>query len=570
MDSRLTLAIFNWLFLFGLSLFLMLWRKPLSSKDWTAGRVGYFLLLASALVVWKWRSICYEGEINVDESSYIAAAQRFCVDWMPWRSVDMGSTGPLSVWLYAWAPVLGVKMGYSNLRLMGAALQLLTLGGMFAAVDRTVGRRFAFLLTLFPASVFLFSMNMDFVTFSMEIIPSCILAWLVFFIFKEGETGLSVSEGNPGVPWGMFWIGLLGGALPFTKIQTSLMGLYLTGGFVFLKWMQCRAEGKLRQLVRPLCFLAAGGLTPALFILLPVVMSGVWPVFWHLYISTNLAYKASQSGGNALHFLYNGCADFGTHGFWALVLSVAGIGWAVFKAKAVDWKGWIPVALLLLGFDFVALYSVLRSGFYFPHYLILLMVPLAATMTWCLSLVFRYSKAATATPADAAPAGLGMVASILGTGLIAQGITFMNESSKMPMFLRDWGQATHPLVPVLNKYAQPGDMMAIWGWANKLHVYTGLLPATREAAVGAVADPNPINDKQREWFMQDLKAYKPKIFLDAIDEFRWPTWPAGTMARHFGWLELSNYIRTEYHLVADVPTGPGKLPALVYVRNEDK
>jgi hypothetical protein len=146
----------------------------------------------------------------------------------------------------------------------------------------------------------------------------------------------------------------------------------------------------------------------------------------------------------------------------------------------------------------------------------------------------------------------------------------MNESSKMPMFLRDWGQATHPLVPVLNKYAQPGDMMAIWGWANKLHVYTGLLPATREAAVGAVADPNPINDKQREWFMQDLKAYKPKIFLDAIDEFRWPTWPAGSMARHFGWLELSNYIRTEYHLVADVPTGPGKLPALVYVRNEDK
>ncbi len=98
------------------------------------------------------------------------------------------------------------------------------------------------------------------------------------------------------------------------------------------------------------------------------------------------------------------------------------------------------------------------------------------------------------------------------------------------------------MVPTLLKLSQPGDSMAIGRWCNKLHAFPGLRPSTRFIGTSYVTDPSPHYSRHRELFLQELRKVRPKLFLDAIDEFRWPTWPAGASASHTTIPELAEWV----------------------------
>jgi len=65
-------------------------------------------------------------------------------------------------------------------------------------------------------------------------------------------------------------------------------------------------------------------------------------------------------------------------------------------------------------------------------------------------------------------------------------------------------------------------------------------------------------------FMADLEKSRPRLFIDAPDEFMWPGYPQGTMARHWVIPVLSEYIRKNYTLIGTMPSPPGKAAIMVY------
>jgi hypothetical protein len=306
-------------------------------------------------------------------------------------------------------------------------------------------------------------------------------------------------------------------------------------------------------------WLAAGGLFIPSLILVPVIVVGAWPEFLNFYIFCGASYKNQVVNASVLQFLLNGSADFGVY----LVSLIFGGGFfLLFLGKTRALPAWGIGFLVLVVYNAVLLLSVLRSGFNFPHYLLLLVMPLTLLCGWALRGLLFASKSVSWERRRF----FGGV--VLGAVLVVQLSNVFREYVKMPQLLRNWGTETNAVVPVLLRYSKPGDSMAIWGWANKLHVFTGLRPSTRFVGTSYVTDPSPNYNRHRELFLADIKRDKPKLFVDAVDEFRWPTWPPGAMARHDMLPELSAWIRREYKLVADVQTAPNKLPVRVYVRND--
>jgi len=266
-----------------------------------------------------------------------------------------------------------------------------------------------------------------------------------------------------------------------------------------------------------------------------------------------------------LVFLLRGSADFGAY----FVAVVSASVFSLFGLRRPAGPGllqrWLAGFALVAGYLVVILFSVFRSGFSFPHYLLLLVFPLSLLMAWCLKGALLTLKQNDAL----APSGVFSGFPVLCLVLIVQCGMALSEHIRInPQLLGHWGTEVNAVVPVLLRYGKPGDSMMIWGWNNKLHAFTGFRPATRFIGLTYIMDPSPNYSRHRELFLSDLKADKPKLFVDAVDEFRWPTWPPGAQARHTMIPELSQWVRQEYNLVADVQTAPQKLPVRVYVRKE--
>jgi len=554
MDLRLSFAVLLWLALVLVSAWPFFQTEEVQKQSWLKRLLVFLFFLALALPSWRWRSLTYAGEINVDEGTTIALALKYLHDPVPWRSVDGVTCGPLATWVILWAPLLGLKMTYTTLRITGLLMVFISGVGAALGMREILGRRLALLATLPPLTLLLTTLNFDFITFAMEYLPMALCVWAVYLILRQRRSPSAV---------GAFLVGTLTGALPFTKLQAAPAGvlLYLICAWVIYLQRNTEQTGYLRRLA----WQAAGGLFVPALILIPVAMAGAWHEFVYFYLVCGTTYKNQVHQISPLVFLLRGSADFGAY-FAALVVVSTVSLFGLSKPTARELlKRWLAGFGLVILYVTVVLFSVFRSGFNFPHYLLLLVFPLSLLMAWCL----KGALLPLRQPAAWVPRGVFSGLPALCVVLIIQCSTAVAEYIRInPLLLKDWGTEVNAVVPVLLRYGKPGDSMMIWGWNSKLHAFTGFRPATRFTGLTYIMDPSSNYSRHRELFLSDLKADKPKLFVDAVDEFRWPTWPPGAQARHTMIPELSQWVRQEYNLVADVQTAPQKLPVRVYVRKD--
>ncbi len=554
MDIRLIFAILIWLALVACAVYPLRQRGEEERKDWIKRLSCFLFFLGVALPVWRWRSLTYNGEINVDEGTAIALALKYLHDPVPWRSVDGITCGPLATWVTMWPPLMGLKMTYATLRITGLLMIFVSAVGAALGMREILGRRLALLTALPPLTLLLTTLNFDFVTFAMEYLPMAICVWTVYLILRQHRSPDSV---------GAFFAGALTGSLPFTKLQAAPAGVFLylvCFGVICLQRSPLQTDYK-----RRLAWLAVGGLFVPALILIPVAVAGVWDEFVYFYLVCGTTYKNETQQISPLVFLLRGSSDFGA--YFAAVVSVSVFSLLGLQISAVPrlLRQWLVGFVIIFGYLIVVSLSVFRSGFSFPHYLLLLVFPLSLLLAWCLKAA--HLPLNENNPNE--PRGLFSGSYALAVVLIVQcGMGVVEYTNINPQLLGPWGGEVNAVVPVLLRYGKPGDSMMVWGWNNKLHAFTGFRPSTRFVGLTYIMDPSPNYNRHRELFLSDLKADRPRLFVDAVDEFRWPTWPPGAQARHDMIPELSQWVRQEYNLVADVQTAPQKLPVRVYVRRE--
>lgn len=610
MDLRLSAALLVWIFLAGTAVFPLLRKGPVSRAVWTTTFVVFAATLAVALPLWRLRSLLYNGEINVDESQILSQALKYLADPLPWRSVVGGSSGPLNTWILLWAPLFGLKLGYLTARITSLLCVFTTLIGCVLALREIAGARLALLLTLPAASLLLSTLNFDFVHFSSEQFPATLCAWTVYLLVKQRH---SLSR------FRAFLVGLLAGSFPFTKLQVAPAGilLFLLGAVLILKAHTGSPNHK-RSALLSQCL---GGLTVPTLILGPVALAGAWGEFMDFYIRYGLSYANPGPSIPALDFLFKSVPDFSA---FLTVLVTASAGFILLQSLRRP-KAFFSPANLLEGAAFLSvfgihLYGVLRAGFGFPHYLMLLVVPATLACGWFFSGLLpdpapaqlqdpagspttpesetkpvskattdsKESRAKAAHPAkrmkslEHAPSpailDLGAADSRLKSGLAAGAVLLLlfqfrstaTIYSQNERLLASWGQEPAPIADALVKIAKPGDSMFIWGWYAKLHVFSQLRPATRFAVSSPSADQQPETDPAIRTLLSDLRKARPEFFVDASDEFVFPGKALGSQARHHSLPELSRLVLSEYTLIGSHQTHPARRPVLIYRKNSTK
>ncbi len=565
MDVRLTVACLLLGLLIAGAFYPLFRRREWEGRLWACWLSGFIILMGVGIVVWRWRSLTYNGEINVDESQVLSQAMRYMLDPLPWRSVDGGSSGPLNTWALLWAPLVGLKLDYLAARLTGVFCVWATFGALALAMVELVGRRWALAL-LMPAMCFVFTTtNLDFAFFSSEQLPSAISACVVYLIFRQWRTHRF---------WAGYLIGFLTGALPFCKIQTGPAALLLFGAAA---WSAIARLGRTKTALKALVWMALGGITVPCLILVPVAAGGAWGDFMELYIRTALGYKNKGSGGRAgmAGALIFGVKEFGFLATSTLVLSAGALALSWVKSRSLRWKTGhglcLAGAVLYLA---VTTYCVLRSGYPFPHYLTLLIVPgvVLLGMSFCPLLSLSQPKPGNVSIKAPLPSSLlsrRPVAAVwaLCLAVLLQTGVAVDEIYRNKQFIANWGNGALPIGEWIRGQVKPGDTLAVWGWAPKFNVMSQVPPATRFSQCIFLLDPAAPESMRQVFlsrFIADLGKSKPRLFLDAPDEFIWPEYPHGVAARHFGVKAVSDFVREHYSLVGNIPSPPGKVPIMVY------
>jgi hypothetical protein len=560
MDPRLTFVALAWVILCGFAVFFYFRGDSISGARFSVFSGAFFMIFAIALTAWRWRSLTYAGEINVDESQLLAQLLRYKLDPVPWRSVDGGSSGPLNTWVVLWAPFFGVKIGYLAARLTSLACILVMNGSLMVAFSRLIPRRTLLLVSMIPMTFFLTSLNFDFAFFSSEQLPGAIsaviLCIMIWGAFKPSKCGSCA-------------IGFLSGALPFCKIQFGPSSIVLFGVSLAVTISASRDRGETYSRLLWQCI---GGLSVPAMILVPVYAAGAWNDFVFGYLKSMLLYKSNiqiDYIANVKGFIF-GVPEFG-------VLVAASFVALLFICGALTAKKWwqegrtffvmsVGVVLWLI----TSIYSVLCTGFPFPHYLMSLVVPSVA----CIGLAVRLTSERRAQNptsegfANVKPLPMACALMVVLGTQVASGI---HEMAKQPRLLQDWGDGGSKIGEILRSMVDPDDTILVWGWAPKFHVFSGIAPATRYCHPFMLFPISGLSDAGRDEYLKrylsDFSKSKPRLFVDAPEEFTLPGYPRGNDGRHWSVHELSELIRQNYTITHRIETGQNKVPILVYKRH---
>jgi hypothetical protein len=570
MDTRLALSVVIWSILFAIAVcayFLQSDSTGNPGQKSSASKLSgtFIVFLAVALVVWRWRSLNYAGEINVDESQILAQALRYKNDALPWRSVDGSTGGPLYTWALFWAPLLGLKLDYFAARLTGIACYMATLTALVLCFRKVAGARHALLLAIPAVTFSLTTLNFDYVFFSSEQLPMAVMAWASFLIIVRSRKDSGTHA---------YLLGLLTGSLPFCKIQAGPAAVWLWLAGAAIPYLQSGATDR-KALIRLWLLQALGGITVPLLILSPVIAAGAWRDFWDLYIVTGASYQVSTAGGGSQSVLANASVLlFGIPDFQVLVIgSVIATLWLLYRTPP-QWntvsRPRALAAFALITFFAISVYSIARSGYNFPHYSQLALVPLCL-----LPLLPAILWELNETPRNRS---LSILATAICAGLIAapQCLQTYQSYKKQPALLGNWGEGVPPIGNFLRNLCGQNDSILVWGYAPKWCVFSGLTPATRFSStvpfVHAVRDPTTLNGRNFERFLEDFAKSKPFLFVDAPDEFWFPdpSTPRGPLSRHHINPVMAKIIRESYIPVTQIPyPEPQRVPILVYKRKPE-
>jgi len=538
---RILIAIVLWLTLVAIAVARSSIREPALG----GGRrldAAFWGVLTIALPVWRLWPLLYNGELNVDESQVLAQAMRFGIDPVPWRSVVGGSSGPLNTWIVMWAPLVGLPYSYLPARITSLACILVTLYATAWTAGRICGKRLSLLLTLPATTLMLTTLNPDFLHLASEMLPSALLACLVTLVWNRWY---------PPPAWHSFAIGIVAGALPFTKLQVApaavAMFCYAVGTLIW----QCRSTTACASnMFRLLC----GGVMVPTLILGPVVAAGAWEDFTTFYLRYGATYNTTRIlDASPWSLVVAGSREFSA--FWIPLTLGLAIG-ALWSRIWQRHRGLFPFVALMPIFGYAALMLLLatwtRMGL--PHYLILLLGPL--TLTGC------------------AFARLGMaggrmrgrvVVVVVAATLLIQGAMFVSEACRKPRMLSHWGIAGHAVADEAKRLSATGDTLFVWGWSPKFHVMSGLPPATRFAVNTTPVGDGPAAALYTRRTLEDLANSKPRVILDATDEFIAVNPVKGLAATYLSLPPLAGLIERNYSLVMKAELDSSRLPYLVFL-----
>jgi len=528
-------------------------------------KVLLFALLFLALFAWRAPILFYPGELNPDESSFIAQALGYARHWLPF-SQDGVTSGPLNSYVLMWPMLAGKPLSYLTIRLTGLVCVFITLVFSIKTLSAIVGENRSLPLALPLIAFYLFAYRPDFVHYSSEHLPVALFAislWLTTVLWKHMNGRAA------------FVLGIILGAIPFSKLQAAPLAVYLFFVALGLIWSKKGKSGDKQTAARTLACLVTGTASTPLFLGIVVIANGMLGDVFQRYIvspwhyGTNIRwYQIGTHVHMAIQLLKHGL-EFTIYFLGMLIcagLGVALLGLARMKRITRSW--WVGF-ILIFGYFFLAWWVVLKPNLAFIHYLLLLPVPTLLVIAWIVrggvlfldrGLIRRFQPWAAVLP--------------VALSLLPIPIRLVWFSTNPRIVEIKRGVTVKPFDPVseyIRKVTAPGDCLAVWGWTPKYYVETQLPPATCDV----IAYYDILSyDYYRAAYLKDLKRTMPRVFVDSAGEMEWGQ-PL-ELSRAVNYPPLARFLADNYRLAVEITTPvdpepgsvPAKPPVLIYLRKD--
>lgn len=499
-------------------------------------------LLLLTIVAFRWPRLFWNTEIgDPDESQILAAAMTLRRDPWFWRSLDGATHGPFVSLPLMLASFAGWPLDYTGARMMGVLLTWAGLICTWASLKSFYDDGTARLAVLPVFALLAFTRFWGFIQFYGEPITALLLAAAVWLLIAPLPRlrGVRLVAG-----------GACLGAVPFAKLQGVPIGLWI--GSWSLGTLLADRNRAWNERWRSAGWLVGGAFLVPMTALLYLCTTGIWSDFWDGYILGNLVYAGDGMfdwADAARAFMEMGRAPENFNSF----LVPAAIALTLFLVPFT----WLRAeeqhrTVFALGLGGVALYATMAPRRDFPHYLLLLLFPVA----YAVGVVWGNSLAAATR--DALPfvtarcAKTMSIVIFVGIGLAPQMRWRMPTLEPLLGNYRTSRGALQvgAVGAELRRLSRPGERCAIWGWAPRYYVESRLPQGTRDGAT-AWAITGQRTSYYRQRFLADLERGTPALFVDAVGKGNWAFTRRATQG-HETFPALGEFVMSHYRLVADI------------------
>jgi len=525
---------------------LAVWVAPQTGRRWNHPAV-FFAAVALAIFAFRWPLIFANAELfNPDESYMLAGALASMHDPIPWRAFDGMTHGPVNVWPLASMGAAGVRLDYTNARLVAALFVWLTVIFTWATLRHHFGERLARLLVL-PLAIFvIFTKFGDFVQYSSEHVPMVLLAAATWLLC----TSLLPLRANAFAR--LTFAGLLLGLVPFAKLQGVPPALWLGGiGLLFL--LTSTAAPFPTRLKLATCLISGAVFAPVL-ILGIAALTGGWKDFWVGYIQANLFYATTfpvqwGSIGNFVGRLAEAAENY-LYFLRAQVITVlTAVVLRLFWARTADWK----LVVLSVGLLLSAFYAVVAPGRTFTHYLHFTFAPLVLTSGALFGSVLARTEGPEWRWRSFRLRPLALLLALVFVAVTIWPIPrFPFDGPHIGRFCDTKGKLLRSEVAKLVlTLTDPSEPIIVWGWRPGLYVECGRHPGVREAETEREIFAGPVQDFFRERFLRDFERSNAPVFVDAVAPNAF-FFADRSLYAHETFPELQKLIAERYRLIAEI------------------
>lgn len=508
----------------------------------------FIALLFLAFVAFRWPLFFLEEELNPDESQLIAGAITLQDDPVYWRSVNGTTHGPLDAYPLLLPRLFLLPLDYGSARLVGSALMLGSILGVFALLRRVAGEAVArvAILPLFCCLSFL--SYWDLVHYSSEHVPVFLLALAAWLL---GSVCLGLA---PPASEQRRWLigGIVLGAVPLAKLQGAPISAALFAAAIGGTAWTTRSW---RLTLGRTATLALMSASVPLFFLLVTLLTGTTSYAWRAYIIQNIRYSGDRH--YPLAEMVRNFGDFAAIAEGVYAFLAGGAAFAV--AVVLRLPAFPPLlrrlVLFLAIFVLGAFAAVIFPGRQYTHYLLLLIVPAGM-------LAGALFAAAWETEHSARwPRALLLLAFLLVTVFPQVYSRARHPHPYVGRLAESQRTAITQIAQFIRYYGRRDEALGHWGWMSRYHVQTRMRQATQEAHAQLQVEGTPQREYFRRHYMKALRETRPPVFIDTVGPGNF-VFEDRQAHGHETWEELRRFIAGNYTFVADLEG------TRIYARND--
>ena len=466
------------------------------------------------------------SELNVDECQMISQAMKLNVFPIFWKDVDGTTGGPLlSYYLLFVSKLTNLPIDYFATRLSGLILVLITIIFLFFTLSTFYNNKIAYFGTFVLATFYAFATSPDFIHYSSEHLPVALISFYIFLF----STSL---QSSPQKLWLFFLGGFLMALTPFSKLQCVYIFIVLGVAIVIA----------LTNKKKELFSFILGNLLAIGLTVFYLWVNDLFSDFYTLYIESNLLHENHLGVWTRLKMWYpiltSYNSNFGDINYLVYILLSVILFNIIIKLylqfeKLIYIKTprfiplkflrreFSPLAIFIFLLSLVSIYSVIRSGRLFQHYLLILLIPLVLIICHRINSIFK-SKELQLSSSKYSFSLLLICSSIL-----IQSCDFYNYVKVSEQFENDHYNLPNSEYAIseeedfIMSLTSPNEQIAIWGWKPRLYVQTRTISSQRDGisyyttGVSHFNLPEHLSKFYKDSYTNDLTTNWPKLFIDA-------------------------------------------------------